>query len=285
MRLLDATVNTDRESINVPPEWNLPKIKMLYDRDFYDDGDDTSQPPSKQRVKQLAQATTQYERVCINVGEGWRLYLPGSWGYDNQSVPGDVSNQQAADKVKEVLIEWRKWNDDSLLGWWGLPHQASIYNISQVPAAQNNDYGWRGPIVEAAPYSGIVEMECWFGGQVSQYLDWTGPNAYYNRDTPDQPDKTYEQFWMEQVAQYKAVSDIGYGLPCWPFIVPRYASSPLLYLADDLHRRLLERFGQVLYYGDAVCWWEANQAAPLNAQLAVRDDSNRWINMYEELAL
>lgn len=284
MTFYDATQWTDRESVNVPAAWNLTPIKMLYEKDFYADGEDTNLPPSDARIKQIAKATKDQPLVCINIGEGWRLFLPGSWGYDNQTVPGDVYNETSAAKVVSVLAEFRRWNTDSKLMWWGLPHQASIYNISQVPAAMQFQYGWRGPVVTTAPYNGIIEMESWFGRQVRGYLDFTAPNAYYKADIADSADMTYEQFWSEQILAYKTVSDAGYGLPVIYFIMPRKSTSPTQFIADPVHRAMLARIKSMLAQDDGVAWWEGNSAEVLNAQLAAYDATDNWIGFYGGIA-
>ena len=284
VQLYDATKQTDREAVKVPESWNLPEIKMLYDRDFYADGEDQNEPPTNASIKRLARATTSYDRVTINIGEGWRLFPPGTWGYTNQSVSGPEYNQQTADKVKATAEEFKKWNTSSKLGWWGLPHATNIYQIDYKIMPQYHEWAWTGPDAPGEPYQGITELEIWFGREVRDFLDFTMPDSYYRTDIADTPDKTYQTYWFEQQQYYKNVSESGYRLPCFPTIMPRKNVEAITWFDDDLHAQTLNWFNQILQHGDGLAWWEGNHASYLNEHLDDYHADDHWIELYEGMS-
>jgi hypothetical protein len=209
--------------------------------------------------------------VCINIGEQWPLYQPGTYWWGKADDPQGINDNTVAQQYA-VLSEFRQWNPDSKLSWWNLPMHLPGYDLQK----KYPQYGWRGP--EAQPYSGHVQLMMWQAAQLRGLVDYGMTSAYWPEAREPQFDMP---MWRQIVLHGKMIAECGYNVPAGFSIMPKKDHSPELhYFAPGVLRQMFNFMATVLSADDVVVWWEGNQAAELNAQLANYDEHDDWIDTF-----
>ena len=276
MIFYDATKHPDKPDVNFPADWNMQPVKMLYESDFWPEGDD-SLLPRRSVIRDLANACEGFERVCINI-ERWRLYLPGSWGWYEVATPnGTESNQACVDAQQYVLTEFKKFNSVSLVGWWDIPGSGSLYDMQKKP--EWNWYGPPAPAGEVFPYTGYLEMEQWRMSQLCEVLNYGAPHCYWELGKEPEFDM---RFWQEMVKNAHAAATSALHAPVILFGLMRKDNFPeTVWFENRQFRSMMGWLDTLLTADDGFAIWEGNQRDELNDSLVRHKVDGQWIETME----
>jgi hypothetical protein len=263
---------------NIPPEWNLPKLRMLYGYDFYPNGEDPLALPADSVIDALAIDTLTDEIVCIDI-EGWVRFKPYNREWDNYYKAGwqqqyrdkaatvEEWNQYTVDSQIYLINRFRAINTYSKLGWWGMPGLNNGKPIWSEP-----DWNYRGPerttqAYPDPPYKGALGTSVYFGEQLKDYLDYGITAAYWQKERyiPPEYDLYTEKTWFDSLRHSKAACDIGLDKPLLAFFkptkVPPKTSVPgeMSYYEPELLDYMVDGCNRLMESDDVIALWEGSR--------------------------